>query len=152
MSPEGVCFKGDPGHAPPWNFGDFYNLKSPFLGLWVIQWGYWPDLNLESFFLRKIYLFMKTLTDFCKTRETGVDPCLKFSQWILFNWKVTPVWFCSLKLAKLIYTIPDDFWCWIKDARMQYTCSMNSNGLGLKQVVCTHVHYAGAVDWESLMH
>ena len=54
--------------------------------------------------------------------------------------------------AKLIYTIPDDFWCWIKDARMQYTCSMNSNGPGLKQVVCTHVHYAGAVDWESLMH
>ena len=47
---------------------------------------------------------MKILTDFCKTVETGVDPCMKFSQWILFKsgWKVTPVWFCSLKLAKFI--------------------------------------------------
>ena len=40
------------------------------------------DFNLESFFFTKTYLSMKTLTDFLKTVETGVDPrlpCLVFS-------------------------------------------------------------------------
>ena len=57
-------------------FWDFNFLKSSFLGFWVIQTGYWPDLNLEIFFLLKEYLFMKNLTDFHKTVEAGVDPRL----------------------------------------------------------------------------
>ena len=65
------------GHALTGNFLDFNSLKSSFLGLlWVIQTGYWPNFNLGSFFLLGIYLFMKTLTDFRKTVETGVDPRL----------------------------------------------------------------------------
>ena len=50
---------------------DFYSLKSHLLDFVVIQTGYWPDFNKESiFFSLKIYLFLKNLTDFRKTRET----------------------------------------------------------------------------------
>ena len=31
----------------------FYSQKSLFLGFWVIQSGYWPDFNLESFFFHE---------------------------------------------------------------------------------------------------
>ena len=33
---------------------DFNFPKAPFLGFWVIQTGYWPDFNLESFIFSKI--------------------------------------------------------------------------------------------------
>ena len=33
--------------------------------------------NLESFFFVKNAFIMKNLTDFCKTVETSVDPCLR---------------------------------------------------------------------------
>ena len=63
---------------PP--FLDFNSPKSLFLGLWVIQTGYWPDFSLESFIFIKIYLFIKNLTDFRKKVETGVDPHLVSSE------------------------------------------------------------------------
>ena len=62
--------------APPGNFLDFHSLKSPFLDFIVIQTGYWPDSNLESVFIIKNIFVMKNVTDFRKTVETGVDPCL----------------------------------------------------------------------------
>ena len=59
---------------------DFNSPKSPFLGFWVIQAGYWPDFNFESFIFIKIYLFIKNLTEFHKMVETGVDPHLLWGQ------------------------------------------------------------------------
>ena len=50
--------------------------QSPSLGFWVIQKGYWPDFNLESFIFIKIYLLIKNLTEFHKMVETSVDPHL----------------------------------------------------------------------------
>ena len=44
---------GSRGMHPGEMFLDFYSLRSPFLGFSVIQSGYWPDFNLESFFLEK---------------------------------------------------------------------------------------------------
>ena len=38
--------------------------------------GYWPDFNLESVFIFKNIFNMKSVTDFRKTVETGVDPHL----------------------------------------------------------------------------
>ena len=37
---------------------------------------HFPDFNLESFFIIKNIFVMKNPTDFGKTVETGVDPCL----------------------------------------------------------------------------
>ena len=64
--------------APLRNYLDFYSLKSPFLGFRVIQMGYWPDFNLESVFIFKNIFNMKSVTDFGKTVETGVDPHLQY--------------------------------------------------------------------------
>ena len=66
------------GHAPLGIFLHLTSLKSPFLAFRVIPAGYWPDFNLESFFLiKKICInFMKNLTVFVKTVETSVDACL----------------------------------------------------------------------------
>ena len=36
----------------------------------------WPDFYLEIFIFIEVYLFIKNLTDFRKTVETGVDPGL----------------------------------------------------------------------------
>ena len=52
-------------------FWDFNSLKLPSMGFLVIQTWNWPDFNLESG-----YYFIKNLTDFRKTVETGVDPRL----------------------------------------------------------------------------
>ena len=64
-------------------FFDFNSLKSPFLGLWVIQTGYWlvpfywdKALQLEKCFFFKNISIMKNLNDCRKTVETGVDPHL----------------------------------------------------------------------------
>ena len=64
-------------------FFDFNSLKSPFLGLWVIQTGYWlvpfywdKALQLEKCFFIKNISIMKNLNDCRKTVETGVDPHL----------------------------------------------------------------------------
>ena len=62
--------------APLRNYLDFYSFKSPFLGFRVIQLG-WPDFNLESVFIFKNIFNMKSVTDFRKTVETGVDPHLQ---------------------------------------------------------------------------
>ena len=66
--------------ALPGNFLDFHSLKSPFLDFLVIQTGYWPDSNPESVFIIKNIFVMKNVTDFHKTVETGVDPCLSAIQ------------------------------------------------------------------------
>ena len=55
---------------------DFHSLKSPLLDFIVIQTGYWPDSNLGSVFIIKIIFIMKNVTNFRKTVETSVDPCL----------------------------------------------------------------------------
>ena len=60
----------DPGQTTCW----ILTPQSPSLGLWVIQKGYWPDFNLESFIFIKIYLLIKNRTEFHKIVETGVDP------------------------------------------------------------------------------
>lgn len=44
---------------------DFNSPKS-FLGFWVIQKGYWPDFNLESFIFIKIYYLLKIWLNFIK--------------------------------------------------------------------------------------
>ena len=62
----------DPGQNACW----ILTPQSPFLGFWVIQKGYWPDFNLESFIFIKIYLLIKNLTEFHKMVETSVDPHL----------------------------------------------------------------------------
>ena len=64
--------------SPKKLFGKFYSFKPPFLGFRVIQLGYWPDFNLESVFIFKNIFNMKSLTDFGKTVETGVDPHLQY--------------------------------------------------------------------------
>ena len=74
------AFSGVQGLAPPRNYLDFYSLKSPFLGFRVIQMGYWPDFNLESVLIVKNIFNMKSVTDFRKTMETGVDPHLSQKQ------------------------------------------------------------------------
>ena len=58
--------------------GGINSLKSPFLGFWVLETGYWPDYNLESFFFHiiKNIFYLKNPADFRKTVETGVDPRL----------------------------------------------------------------------------
>ena len=70
------AFSGVQWLAPPGNYLDFYFFKSPFLDFRVIQMGYWPDFNLESVFIFKNIFNMKSVTDFRKTVETGVDPHL----------------------------------------------------------------------------
>ena len=77
-APKAQAFSGVRGLAPPRNYLDFYSLKSPFLGFRVIQMGYWPDFNLESVFIFKNIFNMKSVTDFRKTVETGVDPHLQY--------------------------------------------------------------------------
>ena len=62
----------DPGQTACW----ILTPQSPSLGFWVIQKGYWPDFNLESFVFIKIYLLIKNLTEFHKMVETSVDPHL----------------------------------------------------------------------------
>ena len=48
--------------------------------------GYWPDFNLESVFVIKNIFIMKNVTDFPKTVETGVDPCLnRVLMYLLFS-------------------------------------------------------------------
>ena len=64
--------------APLRNYLDFYSFKSPFLGFRVIQLGYWPDFNLESVFIFKNIFNMKSVIDFRKMVETGVDPHLQY--------------------------------------------------------------------------
>ena len=56
-----ASFKGNQGGRLPQEFFwfSFDSLKSPFLGLRVIQTGYWPDFNLESVFMIKMYLIRK---------------------------------------------------------------------------------------------
>ena len=77
MSAEGASFySGVRGRAPSGNNLDFLLLESPFLFFRVIQIGYWPNFNLKSVFIIKIWYIMKNVTDFRKTVETGVDPCL----------------------------------------------------------------------------
>ena len=53
------------------------NLFVPIYYHTIYQISTWKD------FLLKVYLFMKHLTDFRKTLETGVDPRL-----IIFRWKI----------------------------------------------------------------
>ena len=73
------------GHAPPGNFWHFNSPHSPFLGFWLIQTvlftdcpNHFPDFNLESLkFLTKNIFIMKNLTDWHKTVETSMDPCLE---------------------------------------------------------------------------
>ena len=43
--------EGGPGYAPPGNILDLNSLKSPFLGFWVIQTGYW-SVHFSSGFER----------------------------------------------------------------------------------------------------
>ena len=45
------------------------------------------QISTWKVFLLKVYLFMKHLTDFRKTLETGVDPRL-----IIFRWKIDLIW------------------------------------------------------------
>ena len=63
---------GSRGMHPGEMFLDFYSMRSPFVGFSVIQSGYWPDFNLESFFSREIYL------ENSDRLQTGVDPCLQY--------------------------------------------------------------------------
>ena len=51
---------------------------------------HFPDFNLESIFITKNIFIMKNPTDFGKTVENGVDPCLpssraQFSTWWISN-------------------------------------------------------------------
>ena len=71
----------DPGQTACW----ILTPQSPFQGFWVIQTGYWPDFNLESFIFIKIYLFIKNLTEFHKMVETGVDPHLLYGDKIAMS-------------------------------------------------------------------
>ena len=63
---------GSRGLHPSEMFQDFYSMRSPFVGFSVIQSGYWPDFNLESFFSWEIYL------ENSDQLQTGVDPCLQY--------------------------------------------------------------------------
>ena len=63
---------GSRGMHPTEMFLDFYSMRSPFVGFSVIQSGYWPDFNLESFFSWEIYL------ENSDQLQTGVDPCLQY--------------------------------------------------------------------------
>ena len=59
-------------------------------------------------------------------------------EFCLYGWKVTPVWFCSLRLAKFtLYTRQPLMLKWIKLHCIQYTCSMNSKWLRTK-ASCLH--------------
>ena len=75
-APKAQASRGVRRRTLPGNFLDFHSLKSPFPGFIVIQKEYWPDFNLESVFIIKNIFVMKNVTDFRKTVETGVDPCL----------------------------------------------------------------------------
>ena len=65
------------GQAPPENCLDFNSLKSPFLGF---SRSFRQDIGQIStgkvFFIIKNIFVMKNLTNFPKTVETDVDPCL----------------------------------------------------------------------------
>ena len=55
---------------------DFYTLRSPFLGFSVIQSGYWPDFNSESFFLEKFIHLWKLWPIFVKRcRPVWIHAC-----------------------------------------------------------------------------
>ena len=47
---------------------------------------HFPDFNLESIFITKNIFIMKNPTDFGKTVENGVDPCLPNSRAQLSSW------------------------------------------------------------------
>ena len=50
---------------------------------------HFPDFNLESIFITKNIFIMKNPTDFGKTVETGVDPCLPNSRAQLSSWSIS---------------------------------------------------------------
>ena len=47
---------------------------------------HFPDFNLESIFITKNIFILKNPTDFGKTVENGVDPCLPNSRAQLSSW------------------------------------------------------------------
>ena len=47
---------------------------------------HFPDFNFESIFITKNIFIMKNPTDFGKTVENGVDPCLPNSRAQLSSW------------------------------------------------------------------
>ena len=47
---------------------------------------HFPDFNFESIFITKNIFIMKSPTDFGKTVENGVDPCLPNSRAQLSSW------------------------------------------------------------------
>ena len=63
-------------HATHWEIFWILTLQVPFPGFLSHSEGIWPDFYLEIFIFIKVYLFIKNLTNFRKTMETGVDPCL----------------------------------------------------------------------------
>ena len=63
MSAKGTASSGIKGHETPlkiivWILTVFN--KSPFLGFWVIQMGYWPDFNFENFLIKNIFICVKS--------------------------------------------------------------------------------------------
>ena len=101
-APRAQASRGIRGILPRGNVVDFNSLKSPFLGFWVIQTGYWsvPISSDEAwpigglfhqgqfpccsgygvifqlgkfFFLIKNIFIMKNLTDFLEKIETDLD-------------------------------------------------------------------------------
>ena len=64
-----VQAENSPPPPPPITF----LMVRPFLGFWVSQTGYWPDFNLESFFLIiNIFIYKKNWSICVKTVKTGV--------------------------------------------------------------------------------
>ena len=68
--------KGGSGYALPWEIFP----KVPFSGFLSQSDRILADFSLESFICIKMYSFIKNLTDFRKTVETGVDPHLVSSE------------------------------------------------------------------------
>ena len=50
---------------------------------------HFPDFNLESIFITKNIFIMKNPTDFGKTVENGVDPCLPNSRAQFSSWRIS---------------------------------------------------------------
>ena len=69
--------QGDPRACTFEKFFGFYLPEVSFPGFLSHSDGILARFQLEKFFLFKVYLFMKNMTDFRKTVETGVDSRLQ---------------------------------------------------------------------------